>query len=90
MKPQLLYTSGNPDYIHLYTIHVSATPLSMFEDLAVTRPVPQSLCVETIAVPYRPFETLQNSLTARRVAIAPVNPYRLPERLPYPIQESEG
>lgn len=50
--------------MHLYTTNVSSALIGMFEDPTFTPPAPQSLSIQITAVPYRPFETLRNRLTA--------------------------
>ncbi|KAM4065597.1 hypothetical protein HRG_010668 [Hirsutella rhossiliensis] len=63
--PKLLYTSGDGDFMHLYSTNISCTLIHMFDDPDTTPPVPQSLSIQISAIPLKPFETLHTHVGAR-------------------------
>lgn len=50
--------------MHLYSTNVSATMIRMFDDPTFSPPMPQSLSVGIIAIPYEPLETLWDRMMA--------------------------
>ncbi|GJN76111.1 hypothetical protein PLICBS_010223 [Purpureocillium lilacinum] len=64
VTPKVLYTSDDGRAMHLYSTNVSATMIRMFDDPTFSPPMPQSLSVGIIAIPYEPLETLRDRMMA--------------------------
>lgn len=64
VKPKLLYTSDNSDFMHIYSENVSSALIGMFDNPAFTPPAPRSLSIYITAIPYRPLETLRDRIMA--------------------------
>lgn len=64
VKPKLLYSSDDTEFMHLYTTQVSSTLMTMFDDPSFAPPSPESLSIQAVTILYKPLETLRDRLLA--------------------------
>ncbi|KAM5353092.1 hypothetical protein ACJZ2D_017026 [Fusarium nematophilum] len=64
VNPKVLYTSGDGDFVHLYSTKVSSTLIGMFNNPTVAPTAPQSLPVQITAIACRPLDTLRDRVMA--------------------------
>ncbi|POR34195.1 Uncharacterized protein TPAR_05588 [Tolypocladium paradoxum] len=72
VKPMVLYTTDDSEFMYLYATNVSSVLIDMFHDPAVAPTTPQSLPVQITAIACKPFDTLRDRVMALTPHLTPL------------------
>ncbi|PHH88975.1 hypothetical protein CDD83_6811 [Cordyceps sp. RAO-2017] len=64
VRPKLVYTTDDADFLYLYSTNVSSALLDMFRDPNVTPTARPSLLIQITSIPHRPFVSLRGHIMA--------------------------